>query len=517
MSAFEMVHQDQVVGKLIGFDRLIFKGHLTRFYAPGAMKAFLDRQGVLLKDFGTWAKRLSEQVKAHAQAAAAQAGRPYLYLAETHTKSRGNSKEDLARTIMARDRIVSGLICVLAAVEPCSSFDIFRNKETKRLEIVRRRRKCLHYYWYYQHPELGFCHVRVQGWLPFQVQIWVNGREALSTSLAAKKVAHSRYLNAIVSVSSWGLAQRLADRWATRRWTRLLDGLARQVNPHLPMLRKAGYGPYWWVIDQAEVATDVAFASRSALESLLPTLFAHAASAFSAEDVLRFLGRKLTGQLACEVTSSARRRPEGWRVKHTMARNSIKCYDKANVLRVEVTINDPTQFRVLRNKNGHRVWCPMRKGVANLHRYFEVGRAANERYLEALAAAHDNTDAIRVFDRHCRPIRNRGKRHPRLNPIGAQDLKLFRSALAGEHLINGFRNKDLQARLYHRTPRDATEARRRCAKTSRLISKLRGHGLVAKVPRRRLYRVTPYGQRYMSAAIAIHDQHFPAAYQQTAA
>jgi hypothetical protein len=282
-------------------------------------------------------------------------------------------------------------------------------------------------------------------------------------------------------------------------------------------LHKAGYGPYWWVIDQAEVATDVAFKSRHALEALLPSLFAHAASAFSAEDVLRFLGRKLHPALAVEVTSDARRRPEGWRVKHRMAANSIKCYDKANVLRVEVTINDPTQFRVLRIKNGHRVWCPMRKGVANLHRYFEVGRAANERYLEALAAAHDNTDAIRVLDRHCRPIRNRGRQHPRLNPIGGDDLALFRAALAGEHLINGFRNTHLQARLYTRPPRDDTEAKRRCAKTSRLITKLRGHGLVAKVPRRRLYRVTPYGQRFMSAAIAVHDQRFSTAYQQTAA
>ena len=159
----------------------------------------------------------------------------------------------------------------------------------------------------------------------------------------------------------------------------------------------------------------------------------------------------------------------------------------------------------------------MRKGVANPHRSYEVGRAADERYLEALAAATDNTDAMRVLDRHCRPIRNRGKSHPRLNPIGKDDLALFRAALAGEHLINGFRNTHLQARLYTRPPRDEAEAKRRCAKTSRLIVKLRGHGLVAKVPRRRLYRVTPYGQRFMSAVIAIHDHHFPAAYHQTAA
>ena len=34
MSAFEMVHQDDVVGKLVGFDRLIFKGQCaTRAHA----------------------------------------------------------------------------------------------------------------------------------------------------------------------------------------------------------------------------------------------------------------------------------------------------------------------------------------------------------------------------------------------------------------------------------------------------------------------------------------------------
>ena len=78
MSAFEIIHQDSVVGKLTCFDRLIFKGHLTRFYPKGGTKAFLDGQGVLLKDFGRYAKTLSDKLKAHAQAVAEAAGRPYI-------------------------------------------------------------------------------------------------------------------------------------------------------------------------------------------------------------------------------------------------------------------------------------------------------------------------------------------------------------------------------------------------------------------------------------------------------
>ena len=81
--------------------------------------------------------------------------------------------------------------------------------------------------------------------------------------------------------------------------------------------------------------------------------------------------------------------------------------------------------------------------------------------------------------------------------------------LAGGHSIVGFRNGDIVARLYPNPAADADEAHRRCARVSRLIAKLRGHGLVAKVPRARLYRPTAYGCRIMTAAIAVHDERFP--------
>jgi hypothetical protein len=516
MSAFEIVHQDRLAGKLTCFDRLIFKGHLTRFYQRGGMKAFLDSQNVLLKGFGGYVQKMSGALKAHAKAAAEAAGRPYLYLGKTHTRASGTSKEDLARQIAERDKVTSGLICVLAAVESCMAFDIHKNADTHRLEVVRRKRACLFFYYYLFHEELGFCHVRIQSFFPFEVQVWVNGREALSRALGARRVEHLRHANAIVRLANWPLAQRLSEALAKRRWARTLSGLAGQVNPHLGLLRRSGFGPYWWVIDQAEVATDVAFSSRAALEQILPSLIAHAASAFSAEDVLRFLGRKLTPQLQVEVTTDARRRPEGWRVKHRMARNSIKVYDKANVLRVETTINDPTQFRVLRLKDGHRVWCPMRKGVANLSRYYQVGRVANEAYLDALGVAHDNRAGIAVLHRHTRPITNRGRRHPRLDPISPKELALFRACLAGEHAIAGFKNEDITRRLYAHDAHDDNESRRRCQQTSRRIAKLRGHGLVAKIPRRRRYRVTPYGQRFMTAVLTLHDNAFPAAYAHAA-
>jgi hypothetical protein len=150
----------------------------------------------------------------------------------------------------------------------------------------------------------------------------------------------------------------------------------------------------------------------------------------------------------------------------------------------------------------------MRKGVSDLWRTYQVGIAANHRYLEALAAAPLKGEGVAVLDALCRPRTKHGRRYARFSPLNADDLALFRAALAGQHALGGFRNADICRRLYRRPPADRDEAHRRCERISRLIVKLRGHGLVAKIPRARRYRVTRYGHRVMAAAIAVHDDRF---------
>jgi hypothetical protein len=197
-------------------------------------------------------------------------------------------------------------------------------------------------------------------------------------------------------------------------------------------------------------------------------------------------------------------------------------YDKASVLRVETVINNPREFKILRyvtDADGQRSrrWCPMRKGVSDLWRCYQVGIAANQRYLRALAAAPMKGEGVAALDALCRPQNNRGRRVARFRPLENADLALFRAVMVGQHNIVGFRNADLVSRLYRRPAVDQAEAHRRCERVSRLIVKLRGHRLIAKVPRARLYRVTPYGQRVMTAAVATHDHRYPTHYLAPAA
>jgi hypothetical protein len=113
------------------------------------------------------------------------------------------------------------------------------------------------------------------------------------------------------------------------------------VNPLLPDLQQAGFGSYWWVIDQCEYATDLLFKERGVLETVRDDLVAAAMTGFGATDVLRFLDRKPHPAFTGEVTIDRKTRPEGCRVKFRLKANSIKLYDHQSVLRIETTTNNP--------------------------------------------------------------------------------------------------------------------------------------------------------------------------------
>jgi hypothetical protein len=182
-SAFEEAHADQIAGCLTTVDRLIIHGHLTMQWRSGAFPTFLLRQEIRFKDFGRYVWRITDKVKEHAQRIAREAGRPFIYQAEV---VRG--KDELARAIAKRDGVTSGLVCVFSTLEMANSFAYVDGR------IITRRRKCLHFYFYLIDAELGFMHVRLQSWFPFQIQIYLNGREWLARQLDKRGIGYCRYV-----------------------------------------------------------------------------------------------------------------------------------------------------------------------------------------------------------------------------------------------------------------------------------------------------------------------------------
>ena len=46
-----------------------------------------------------------------------------------------------------------------------------------RMRFLSEQRKCLHLYYYYLDREFGLMHVRLSTWVPFAIQVCLNGRE----------------------------------------------------------------------------------------------------------------------------------------------------------------------------------------------------------------------------------------------------------------------------------------------------------------------------------------------------
>lgn len=463
----------------------------------------MTHQGLLLKDFKPFVSAHSERLKQHARGMADKFGRPYLHL------NGEIRKEEKARAIADADGISEGLICILAAVEACQSFQLVPGP--KRPRLLSARRKCLCLYFYFIDPQLGFMHVRIQTWFPFTIQIYLNGHDWLARKLDQHGLAYQKVENAFLWIENPTRAQRFSDKLAKQNWPRILDVFARRFNPLLSDLLQPMQ--YYWVVEQAEYATDVMFTNPSALKPLYQELLKHATLCFSAEDVLTFLGRKLHGRFEGEVLNHYRKRWPGARVKHRMKENGIKMYNKhGSVLRIETVINHPYEFRVRRRgrRKGQELlgWFPMAKGVANLYRYAEVSRAANSGYLNALSTVEDPAQAQHQLQKLANPISHNGRSYRGFNPAAKKDVDLFAAVLRGEHAIMGFRNRDILQQLFSAV-KDLTTLRRLSARVSRLLKLLHLHQLIAKIPRSRRWRVTLKGQSIMSMVLKIHHENYP--------
>jgi hypothetical protein len=183
MKHFLERHGASIENTISTFDRVIFKGHLNGFFPRGAFGRYLWQRGVLLKDTGKFFEGETKRIRDHIEAFAAKAGRPVEYLASASTHRSGCSKEALAQRIAERDGVTTGLVCVFSVLEPCASFAVAPNRMTHRLEVVRRKRKCLHFYLYLIDPEFGWMHVRIQSWASYDIQVYVNGREWLARQM----------------------------------------------------------------------------------------------------------------------------------------------------------------------------------------------------------------------------------------------------------------------------------------------------------------------------------------------
>lgn len=505
MKGFIQHHAEKVIGYLEGFDRVIFKGLLRPMRCADWMKKWLNEHDVLLKDFAPYMESLTRNVKRFAEDFAQQAGRPYQYM-----PSASELKVEYARKILERDKIKEGLVCVLSCVEPCQTYEVRGDRKEKKLVLKSAIRQCQFYYFYFMDREFGLMHVRLQSWVPFTIQVCLNGREYLARQLTKRGIQFEQRENCFVDIKDCKRAQDLMKSLETKLWQGTLNKFAKRLNPLLSNKKLNLHGGYYWTIREAEYATDIMFRDQATLKSVYGSFVRHAVDNFSCQDVLRFMGRRVSSRFNGDVTSKIKTRQEGVCLKHRVEENSIKMYDKqGSVLRIETTINNPARFKVWRemNRKGKQTneWMSMRKGIADISRRVDVSRAANGRYLEALAVIQKSKPVKSVLDPVSRRTTHNNRVFRALRPIAPDDAALLTLVMQGEFRINGFRNRHIREQLFTELPLDPCAERKASARISRKLALLEAHQLIRKVPKTNLYRVTKPGELTMTTALNMRN------------
>jgi hypothetical protein len=487
-------HRDQILGVLSCFDRVVIRGTLPSICHAQAMATTLDNRGIRLFDYATeFAQPFREAIRAHAERVAAEEGVEVEYI----KKPKGYRKEDRIREIVAKRGTHPGLVHVFSVMELCSSYRPWHDKQTGMTHLRPDGGKCVYYYFYFIDEVLGLCFLSVPTWCPFRAQFYFNGHNWLASKLKAARVSFELQDNAIVAISNWRKAQDLADNLAVTELHARLDAAVARYVPDLEPL-----GRYHWSIAQAEYATDIVFRSADDLAPLYDHLLRTSIHAIKADDIATFLGRSPATADKRETGGDFSIRIHGKRVRHYLGPASIKMYDKHGfILRVETTTNDVSFFRhhrMVEQRDGQRVMklADLKKSIYSLFPDLaSVSLAANNRYIQFLSAIDDPTPGLKALSRISESVEEREHRYRGFNLFDDEDQSLFEILCRGEFFIHGFRNRSLREHLN----------RFRSSQISRLLKRLRLHGIIKKVGRTYKYYLTELGRHVAVAGLTLKN------------
>ncbi len=493
MSAFTERHAAKIRGVLSCFDRVVITGTLPDLCHAGAMATYLSARGTRLFDYPRWAEPVRDEIRGHAERLAQEAGLTIEYI----RRLKDFRKEERIKTVVAQRGDHPGLVHIFSAMEACPSYKPWHDKRSGHTCLKPTDAKCLHYYFYFIDPALGLCSLRVPTWAPFRLQFYCNGHHVLARQLARRHIACTLLENAFVECADWPRAQALADAWEPHRLHRQLDRLAAT---YCPVLGHFPAGVHWSLM-QVEYATDVVFQRQAACQPLYAALTHPALQALKPAPVAPFRGPKLPGGYQDEVGNDFSTRIAGTRIKHSMGWAALRLYDKCGLIaRVECTANDVTFFQHPRpgdHRDGTKEFklAPVRTSIYSLPVLRDLRRAAPYRYLDFLAAIEDPRPGLRALEQISTPVREGERSYRGFNLFHGNDLDLFQAILRGEWTISGFQARQLREHLPSLSG----------AQLSRVLKRLRLHGLLKKIGKRYKYYLTTLGRTVATAALKLRE------------
>jgi hypothetical protein len=487
-------YKEQIHGTLSCYDRIVLRGTIPVWCFADGMTSVLHAEKIQIFDYpDKLANPLREQIRANAERVAAENGIEIDFI----RKIKEFRKEDRIQVILSKRGTQPGLVHIFSAMETCNSYKPWHDRQTGKNALINDSGKCLHYYFYFIDPLLGLCYLRVPTWCPFQLQFYFNGHNWLDAKLAKHTISHVLKDNIFLEISDFASAQELSDKIRVEDLHQVLDIVAERYCPVIKPYRLS----YHWSIMQAEYATDIVFKKQSDFQLLYEPLIRTAIHSVKPENIATFLGDKLHGNFQGEIGNNFNTRIQGTRIKHQMGAVSIKMYDKFSLaLRIETTVNDVSQFRLYREvdqRDGSKIkkMAVMKKNIYSLFPLIRLLKASNHRYLEFISTFPDPTDGMKKLNTVTQTVTSAERNYKGFNFFAEADQKLLTVIARGEFNISGFRNQSLQPFLSGQNPNQI----------SRILKRLRLHGLIKKVGSTYKYYLTSLGKLVITLGLRLKE------------
>jgi hypothetical protein len=422
----------------------------------------------------------------------------------------GEKKFEIAREHRPRDPAFQGIFAVLVGRAPAPLWQVKRNPKGQITDLHRARQwpHVQHYYFQIIDPQWGHVVVRMCGYAPWGAQVIVNGHEWVEGQAAARSIRAVKSGNCFIEGTDFAaLGQRSAALSGPDFGQRLEQLCARWVYSAclcfaLPLAEQERTAfHYQYSIWQLELSRNYLFKQACVLEEVFQKLIDRTRAPLDIKTLETIFGRrhrqptekpKRAGRIEFEVAKGVESTWDMtvWSVR--WGNVVLKIYDKAGrVLRVEVKVCNTTALG-----------CG--KGLGKLGEQLACMQGMLERFLASVQAAHIGFLDEGQFDRWSEPSQRGNRRLAGLDLNKARNRMVIAAVSGLATQPGGFTTAQLGAAVRGRA--SWTQEQYPDRRAAYDLAKVRGKGLVDRVPERRRYECRPQQLRVLCGYVLLREQ-----------
>ncbi len=472
---------DHVVFEIECIDRMYLNVYVPQLQYPAGLVGYVHRQLGLPIASTAPLGRISDAFTASIRRFARDQDVPWVDF------TKGQRKDDVMHEHLARSGGEEGVLFIGRAQEKNS---VFRTEKRRTPDgraypwIVRSTGVINQFYFYCVDADFGPFFLKFSSYFPYNAKLCVNGHEWAKRQAGRAGIGFEALDNGFAAVADPAAVQEICDRLGPEQINALLrKWLAILPHPFSPEDRVAGHR-YDLSILQAEFSLtqvlDRPVSGRVFFEQVIRDNLdigrPDQVCLIFDRNLVRRGPRATPGRFRTRVLTTGVTPSLHVDYKHA----TIKQYHKeGRALRTETTINDTRDFGI-------------GKRLTNLPALREIGVSANRRLLGVQRLSHNPIRAAEAFTALNDPLTtDTGTRIPGLRFTDRRAQALLHALLVFHLLPHGFANRNLRALLaplLGLAPGTIT-----AGQMSYDLHRLRGHGLITRIPGTHRYQVTAPG------------------------